>query len=583
MTLAEEILQAAREYRIFGWNILPLYNYSKNPASSSFVRKQGWKEFQERTLTENEFVTAFSEGNLTGVGLITGVLSRTVVIDEDSYKEGGKKVDLSSPMIAQTASGGRHIFGRYFTPVRSMGWREDVNVEGKGDGGFVVLAPSQVYRKDENGRQTKEIGSYKWISKCEWNELPVISEKELQPFRSENAGKKVDIHDFINSSIGTRHPHLVRIANSLFNRFKQDEWDIAEKQIYLLNSQHPDPKSDQEVTSIIRDAKTFVLNNPKQGYVNARTIAQETPGISYSQMADEEINLVNDREEITVGLNKIDNVFTHKAGFYIIIGNPGSGKGWWATWLAKQFFVLHQKRTAFFSLEMSEPLVRARILQQWSGLTEEQFEGGNITPAINLMKQDAIFVYPFGQDDSAYQTPENFAKAVDRFYDEGYRVFMFDHFHELDGANSDIATNQRVTQTWGRVFQEVCKKYEDIWLFVFAQPNGAASKKIFLERTDISGGKGLTQKCEVFISLNRTLLPMEKGFAVDVLRDQDRTITLWIDKNRLSSQQKIGWKIYLSKTGNFVEFPDEDVLPDKAVMRSKVESISEQIGIEEKN
>jgi hypothetical protein len=565
MTQTDKIIAAAREYRKFGWNVIPLYNYSKNPASSNFIRKRGWKEYQEKSLTDSEFTAAFGERNLTGVGLITGALSRTVVIDEDSYKEGGKKVELHSPMISLTASGGRHIFGKYLSPVRSMGWREDVNVEGKGDGGFIVLPPSQVYRKDSDGKQTEEIGDYKWLTRCTWEELPVISEKELLPFRSANAGQMVDLHDFAHSSVGSRHPNLVRVANSLFNRFKPNEWDIAERQIYLLNQSHPDPKPDREVADIIRDAKAFVTNNPKTSYLPPKQVAEATPEIDYSKMNDEQIEEVEHREVITTGLRRIDEILPFIAGFYVVVGNPGAGKGWLATWLAKQFFILHQKRTVLFTLEMAEPLIRARILQQWSGLTLEQFEnGGNTNQAKNLMRQRALTVYPFGQNDTAYQTPENFAADIDRFYEEGYRVFMFDHFHELDGANADIATNQKVTQLWGRVYQEVCKKYPDIWLIVFGQPNGAAAKKVFIERTDISGGKGMTQKCEVFLSLNRIPLPMDKGFDINAQKEQDPAVILWIDKNRLSPQQKVGCQVFLSPTGNFVGNPLEDVLPDEA-------------------
>lgn len=578
MKLVEKILKAAREYRKFGWNVIPLYDFSKNPASSALVRKQGWKELQERTLSESEFVEAFSAPNLTGVGLITGALSRTVVLDEDSYKADGMKVDLRSPMISQTASGGRHIFGKYTSPVRSMGWREDVNVEAKGDGGFIVLPPSQVYRKDSEGHQTKEIGEYKWLSQCEWEDLPVISEKELKPFRSKNSDSMVSLHDFVNSGIGARHPNLIRVANSLFNRFKEDEWDIAEKQIYMLNQQHAEPKPVKEVADIIRDAKRFVRNNPKQSIYTApaRQPATQTPAVTYGEMSDEEMDFVETREEIKTGLSKLDDIFPHKAGFYIICGNPGSGKGWWATWLAKQFFALHGRKTVMFSLEMSEPLIRSRILQQWSGLTEEQFAmGGNTAPAKSLMKQNALLVYPFGQEDSGYQTPENFIKDVDEFYKQGYRVFMFDHFHELEGANSDIATNQKVAQIWGKAFQDVSKKYPDIWLMVFAQPNGAAAKKIFLERTDISGSKSLTQKCEVFISLNRAPLELMKGFDISDHQEQDPTVIVWIDKNRLTSQQKIGCQLFLSKTGNFVEFPNHDVMQDEYVIPEKAKEASQ--------
>lgn len=583
MTQTEKIRQAATEYRKYGWNVIPLFGYSKNPASSSFIRKHGWKQFEERTLTEDEFQTAFGEKDLTGVGFITGALSRTVVLDEDSYKAGGKTVALYSPMISRTASGGRHIFGKYGSPVRSMGYRKGVNVEAKGDGGFIVLPPSQVYRKDKDGKATTEIGEYKWESHCAWEKLPVIEAEQMKPFIPENDGQRVKLREFVNAGVGDRHISLRTIALSLFNRFPQEEWDIAEESIRLEAQKQDPPPIDTHIDAIIRDAKNYVITHPKQRYVAAKTAAERTPEIDYQTMSDEVMDYIEKRAELSTGLGAIDEVLPYRAGFHVVVGNPGSGKGWYATWLAKQFFIRHQKKTVFFSLEMSEPLIRLRLLQQWSGLTEEQLEKGASTAAAkNLLKQGGLLIYPFGQNNAEYQTPDNFATDIDKFYEQGYRVFMFDHFHELDGANSDIATNQKVTQIWGKAFQEVCKKYVDIWLIIFAQPNGAAANKSFLTRTDISGSKGLTQKCEVFVSLNRQV--MEKDFKIEEQQEQDRSVVFWVDKNRLSSSQKVGKMVFLSKTGNFTEYPDEDVLPDTAVMPQELtpREMAEQLELIEK-
>lgn len=563
--MIEKIIEAAKEYRKFGWNVIPLYDYSKNPASSSFIRKHGWKSFEERTLTESEFATAFGDKGLTGVGFITGAISRTVVLDEDSYKAGGLSVQMFSGMISSTASGGRHIFGKYVSPVKSMGFRKGVNVEGKGDGGFIVLPPSQVYRKDENGKQTEEIGEYRWLERCTWDQLPVISEKELEPFKPKESTSLVKLQEFAEAELGEQHHSLRTVALSIFNRFRQEEWDIAESNIRAIAAKYKPPHPDWRVEKLIQDAKTYVLNHPKEAFVTKQVLpAVRTAPIEWTKKTDEELDEMEQREELSTGLNILDQFFTFKTGYYVICANPGAGKGWFATWLAKQFFIIHQKRSVFFSLEMSESLVRTRVLQQWSGLTEEQLVGGNTTLAKKLMKEGAMLVYPFGQDDAAYQTPENFTNDIVDFYNKGYRIFFFDHLHELDGSN-DNTRNQKVIELWGKAFQTLCKNYPDIWLFIFAQPNGAAANKSTLTRTDVAGSKSITQKCEVFISLNRKLINMGKDVQQVEVNQQDRSILFWIDKNRLSSQQKVGKFIHLSPTGNFTQDPNGDVLPDQYV------------------
>ena len=561
--LAKKIITAAREYRIFGWNVIPLCNYSKSPSSSPFIRQKGWKDFEERTLTEEEFIAAFNVQNLTGVGLITGAISRTVVIDEDSYKEGGMTVAFQSPMVSQTGSGGRHIFGKYSEPLKNLGFRKGVNVEGKADGGFVVLPPSQVYKKDRDGKLTKEIGEYKWLKQCEWEALPIISKREFAQFKREDTRARVVLENFLRAPLGEQHTSIRTIAMSIFNRFPPEEWHIAEKFVRDEAAKFDPPHPEWRVNRMIEDAKSYIRSHPKDDFltVKRRENAKKTGYKLYSEMSDEELDAVEDRETITSGLPSLDEIITFRTGFYVICANPGAGKGWFSTFLAKQFFIIHQKRSVLFSLEMGESLVRARLFQQWSVLTEEQMEGGNIAPAKNLMKQDAILIYPFGHDDTAYQTPENFIDDVIAFYEQGYRVFHFDHLHELEGAN-DNTRNQRVIEEWGKAFQTLCKDLPDIWLFVFAQPNGAAIKKAVLGRGDISGSKSITQKCEVFLSLNRSLLPEYKNTNEVHIDQQDRSVLVWVDKNRLSSQQKVGKMIYLSRTGNFTELQDSDVMPD---------------------
>ncbi len=109
----------AKRYFDFGWNIIPLFKHSKNPASASHLFPQGgWLEYQKRKITKEEFNKFFIENKPTGVGLITGKISGVVVVDEDSYKQGGMRFDLDSPLKVKTASGGKHYYFRYEDQVK---------------------------------------------------------------------------------------------------------------------------------------------------------------------------------------------------------------------------------------------------------------------------------------------------------------------------------------------------------------------------------------------------------------------------------------------------------------------------------
>jgi len=270
----------------------------------------------------------------------------------------------------------------------------------------------------------------------------------------------------------------------------------------------------------------------------------------YSSKPLGDLTKIEKKEALNTGVSYIDNDFGFPCGYYVILGNPGTGKSWFALWLSRMFWRHDQMMSVYFSLEMPEPMVRKRILQQWSDLSKLEIESG-VSPnqALELLSQDIIVVDDFYSEDGQMQTIENFEMWVEEYYKLGYRIFHFDHLHELFGSN-DNARNQTVTEKWAKCFQQICKKYTDLWLFVYAQPNGAAANKRVLRRTDIAGSKAITQKCDYFLSLNRNVEIDEKTGVV-MVDDGERNIILYLDKTRYTEKSHIGFKIYFSETGNF--------------------------------
>lgn len=275
----------------------------------------------------------------------------------------------------------------------------------------------------------------------------------------------------------------------------------------------------------------------------------------YSTFSSEDMEDHEKRTYLETGITTLDRKFPFPTGYYVICANPGSGKGWFALWLSRKAYEKSHIRTAYFSLEMDEPLVRDRIKQQWSDLSQQQYQQGISTAKAQvLMREDAIVVDLFHSDDTKFQTPEDFEKQIAFYHKIGFRLFHFDHLHELDGANTGD-TNQRVTDTWAKCFQQICKAYPDIWLFVYAQPNGAAANKQVITRTDIAGSKAITQKCEFFLSLNRKLTKGEDGQMI--IDEENREVILWLDKSRITAASHIGFRLYFSETGNYTDQPDD--------------------------
>lgn len=248
--MENNLFEWAQKYRAIGWNVIPLYNYSKNPAPLR------WKEYEDRMATDQEIENWFKVQTPTGLGLVTGRISGIVVLDEDAYKEGGVKVAIKTGMLSETARKGKHHFFKYVEPIRSSGLRKGIYVEIKADGGFIVLPPSQVRFDDGT------VGEYSWIDKCYPEALPPILESQLAPFRADvEDGKVINVMELTGASLGTQHNNLRSICLSLFARFKKDEWALAEEIIRQKAKEFDPPHPEQRVLKMIKDTKQFILTH----------------------------------------------------------------------------------------------------------------------------------------------------------------------------------------------------------------------------------------------------------------------------------------------------------------------------------
>ena len=270
-----------------------------------------------------------------------------------------------------------------------------------------------------------------------------------------------------------------------------------------------------------------------------------------------ELTAFEKKQELHTGITDIDTDFGFPSGYYVIIGNQGVGKSWFALWLSRMFYRHDQVTSVYFSLEMPKPLVRKRILQQWSDLTKSELEtGSSMTNATKLMSEDIIVVDEFYSQDTAKQKPASFKQWVADYYALGYRVFLMDHFHELSGASVND-TNQKTVAEWGLTFQQLCKQYPDIWLVVFAQPNSKDFGKQILNRNSLRGSKALIDKCDYVLTLNKSIkVDTETGLVIK--NQDDRKVILYLDKTRYTESPNIGFRLYFAPTGNFYSTSTRD-------------------------
>jgi hypothetical protein len=135
----DALAPVAHEYLSRGWPVIPLLG--KLPAIA-------WKDFQSRRPTPVEVDRWFSseEKPPTGVGILTGHLSRLVVVDCDSPDDAAfwQAHHPSSPLVVESGGGGVHFY--YAMPdgveVRNRAGVLSRKIDIRGEGGYATAPPS---------------------------------------------------------------------------------------------------------------------------------------------------------------------------------------------------------------------------------------------------------------------------------------------------------------------------------------------------------------------------------------------------------------------------------------------------------
>jgi hypothetical protein len=182
-------LSAALWYASLGWSVVPTHRIVNGacscPAGAACTSKGkhpavAWTPYQSVAATIEQIRAWFGPGGLFaghGVGIVTGAVSGFVVVDVDEGpgKAGGETLndlqflngDMPHTVVARTGGGGKHIFllhpgGVWVTTGRNV---LGPGVDVRGDGGFIVAAPSL----HESGRY------YLWDAACHPRDTPIAA------------------------------------------------------------------------------------------------------------------------------------------------------------------------------------------------------------------------------------------------------------------------------------------------------------------------------------------------------------------------------------------------------------------------
>ena len=205
--------RAARAYAERGWPVFPLKPGQKVPAV-----KHGVKEATTDLATVDGWWGRMPDAN---IGMACGEASGLWVLDVDGQE--GEQSLLSfghgfpSTLTQYTPSGGLHFVFRHIAGLGNTAGSIGSKLDSRGDGGYIVVAPSQV-----GGRE------YRWAGKAEPEAIPgwlvtklrkpVVERKPIQAReRSGYVGKALscEIAAVAGAVEGTRNHTLNRAAFNL--------------------------------------------------------------------------------------------------------------------------------------------------------------------------------------------------------------------------------------------------------------------------------------------------------------------------------------------------------------------------------
>lgn len=149
--MAKEFLKSALEYQKMGLSVIPILPKQKKAAVE-------WRTYQQRCATKEEIVEWWHEHPDYNIGIVTGKVSGTTVVDLDKYKPNFNP-DLETQFFdsivtptVETPNGGNHLWMNYIEGL-TIGSNVLPAIDIRGDGGYIVAPPSV----NGNGKP------YKWI------------------------------------------------------------------------------------------------------------------------------------------------------------------------------------------------------------------------------------------------------------------------------------------------------------------------------------------------------------------------------------------------------------------------------------
>ena len=250
MTMSK--LENALDYYDRGLCIIPVTPRDKFPACK-------WEQYFYNRPSRDEIIAWWTDNPEYNIGLITGKVSKIVVVDVEV--EGVKNVDkiledMPTRIISKSGSGGYHLFYSYPNTISKISNKVKIlpNVDIRGDCGLIVLPPSTHPTGNEySWIMSGKIGAFnpRWIQKAENDSFnPAINKKWITSIL-DGVGK------------GVRNDSATKLVGYYISKGLPE--DVIYKLITDWNIKNEPPLPESDINIIIKS----VTNTSKKNSVKS--------------------------------------------------------------------------------------------------------------------------------------------------------------------------------------------------------------------------------------------------------------------------------------------------------------------------
>ena len=242
-------LESALYYQSMGLSIIPT-GADKKPLIA-------WKQYQDKCATREEINQWWTEWPNANPALVTGKVSGVIALDLDKkHNRTSKEFSLPITACAKSGNGGEHFFFRYPKNelVKSGSAIDGEGVDSRGDGGYILLAPSV----NENG------GEYKWVvSPDSIDDLAEMPEWFLDLTKDDHEDKKwLSGKDGVDE--GKRNDTAISMAGKILSSTDHRLWeDLGWDQLQIWNEKNLKPITESELRNTWESAKKYQDANKK--------------------------------------------------------------------------------------------------------------------------------------------------------------------------------------------------------------------------------------------------------------------------------------------------------------------------------